>query len=212
MVSGFPEAFVSAPLQFVGSFKRFVRPSTTPRRARAYALNTQARSLESYQEGKVWREEHPGRGANRRNSPSHRFSSDDQEKVATPRMKPRVSLTSALASLNIASVETCCFLVRSGCVRVNGEVMRNEKAKVNRKEDVLVVNGNEYGTLESALEERANATEDQFDETIDPSLLPRAQRDFRTTSRKDPGPNSTKKYNRRVDGGFYSNRRYNAGK
>lgn len=203
-----PEAFLGAPLPFAGSLNRFAQPSVTPRRARTFAVSTtQARSLDSYREGRSWRDE---RRESKRNSPNHKTNSDNQQKASGAKEKVHVSLPSALAALNIASVETCRFLVRSGCVRVNGELVRNEKERINRKGDVLNVNGNEYGTLDSALGEQARSTDSHFGDVIDPNVLPRSQRDFRATSKQDP--EGTKKYNRRVDGGFYSSRRYNAGK
>lgn len=114
--------------------------------------------------------------------------------------------------MNVASIETCEFLVRSGRVRVNGVVVSDQKAKIHRFDDDLVVNGLPCGTM--ALHEGNAKTlpGDENGEMVDTKFLPRGQRDFRNSPRPKPGPENFKKYSRRVDRGFFSSRRYHGGK
>lgn len=104
-------------------------------------------------------------------------------------------------------METCAFLVQSGCICVNGEVVKDTKAKIHRVEDTLAMNGKDLGTL-AAFEA---GTFPVYDET-DKEMIPRVQRDFRNNPRNRITPEDFKKYNRRVDRGFFSGRRFNSGK
>lgn len=206
------EAFISAPLKFV---PRGVPAgaATTPRRTRVYSVSPQARSLESYREGRQYEHERSARRSRKRELPGDgRAPAAEEVREPQRRGKQRLPLASALASLDVASIETCGFLVRSGCVRVNGEVVRNEKAKIHRLDDVLVVNGKEYGTYEFALQSKKDSQDSTTPDVIDRNILPRSQRDFRSTSRQGTDVDSQKKYNRRVDRGFYSSRRHGSGK
>lgn len=123
-----------------------------------------------------------------------------------PNPKPKIALVKALVKMNVASHDTCVFLVQKGCVRVNGVVVEDEKAKIDRQSDAVMVNGTNHGTLEGSPE--------QSDEWVDPekdkTFLPRRQRDF-NQERLDGGANR-RKFSRRVDGGFYSSKKYTYGK
>lgn len=134
-----------------------------------------ARSLESYREGQRFSNQPP-------NQPK----------------KKRLSLIQALTRLNVASIETCGLLVRSGCVRVNGNVVRDGKEKIDRQFDVLSVNGREVGSVDG---------EAEWEE--ERQTLPGTKKDL---WRGDWGMSVEKKYTRKVDGGFYSSRRFDAGK
>lgn len=136
--------------------------------------------------------------------------SKNEEKSAQGRGKLRIPLPYALLQMNVASFETCGFLIRSGCVRVNGNVVKDEKAKVNRFDDTIMVNGTEYGSLDNRLREEAEVVEDE-NEVDELNILPRTQRDFHYPGSAQT-PDTFKKYTRRVDRGFYSSRRHSAGK
>lgn len=105
-------------------------------------------------------------------------------------------------------MDTCGLLIRSGCVRVNGVIVKDNKLRVDRTADVVVVNGVEYGTVEQV---EGGAGRDGEAEADEWQLLPRAQKD-----RVRPGAafahEAYRKYSRKVDGGFYSKRQYEAGK
>lgn len=209
------QAFVGAPVNAFGSKWPYTLVTRTPRRCRRYALSPMARSLDSYREGNRFGNDDSTRRSRNRytSSPGNGFAKDKKKKEAPPpRRKLRVPLVNALCSLNVASLETCAFLIRSGCVRVNGEVVNDQKAKVHRFDDDLVVNGKGYGTVSVLDSEESLSNASDFHDVGDPELLPRAQRDFRNSPREGLGPESFKKYNRRVDRGFFSSRRYHSGK
>lgn len=193
------EAFVGSPLPSSAFTLQPRLPHSQPtlRRARNYLIAPFARSLESYNEGSRFGDSDP---RNARHSNSIRENQ--------PRRKTHILLVSALSSLNVASIETCGFIVRSGCVKVNGAVVKNEKARINRSTDRILVNGTDYGTFEPEDGDNHIFVEEKpFD---DINFLPRSRRDFRSSYLDDVG--MPKKFNRRVDGGFYSSRKYHQGK
>lgn len=111
----------------------------------------------------------------------------------------RISLLRALHIHNVASQETCEFMLRSGCIRVNGEVVRSGKEKVTL-DDEISVNGR---LLEDSNADNFHNNKD--DDEFDRSILPRTQRDFANSEHIIDS--YAKKYNRRVDRGFYSGSR-----
>lgn len=208
------QAFVGAPINSFGSKWPYTLLPKTHRKCRRYSLTPTARSLDSYREGdRFGNTDSTRRSRNRYTSSSgNGFAKDKRKEAPPPRRKLRVPLVNALSSLSVASLETCAFLIRSGCVRVNGEVVLDQKAKIHRFEDDLVVNGKGYGKLSVVDNDENVSNASDFNEVVDPELLPRGQRDFRNSPRRGPGAESFKKYNRRVDRGFFSSRRYHAGK
>lgn len=222
------EAFIAAP---VG--QRCVRhlPSKTRRRGRALCV-AQARSLDSYREGSRWsgqerdfysglekRVTRGGRSGRRREDENEDGKAEGVagkgKKGKTPKApKTRVALTKALSKMNVASLETCAFLVRGGCVRVNGVLEKDDAAKINKFSDRLSVNGVDMGVLEPNQDEsdEDRTRDSDFAEVFDTKSLPRAQRDLRRNKMMRLGEDANlKKYNRRIDGGFYSGRRYDLG-
>lgn len=159
--------------------------SSTPRRGRRFVLTPKARSLESYREGSRFERSD-------RRSP---VPGDDQTKPII-RHKSRISLARALVMLHVASLETCALMIRSGRVRVNGDVVTDGKAKVDRFKDTLSANGIELGTLEGP----EDSDSGEFEE--DSTLLPRTQRDSKHTF----DLRERKRYDRHIDGGFFSSR------
>lgn len=174
----------------------------TPRRTRNCTLH--ARSLDSYREGSRFNNEIPGTDDPLRAVPAQR---------KPPKVKQRIALTKAMSKLNIASMETCAFLVRSGCVRVNGQVVRDEKAKIHRFDDSFTVNETLYGPIGSPETESLTRDSD-FADDIDPDILPRSQRDFPQNVDYGSMDNrkTKKKFSRRVDRGYYSSQRFESGK
>lgn len=182
------------------NFQRFGTSSViTPRRARSRIIPLCARSLESYMEGKSFDEEE--RKSNRKDQ-----SSSPHKKLPSP----KVTLQSAMVKMNIASIETCSFLLKNGRVRVNGQTVDFDKMKIDRYNDRISVNDTDYGTLEDQESGRLTggfATKDGKEAVDDARLLPRTRRDFKLV---DDLP--TKKMKRNVDGGFYATRRRRSGK
>lgn len=207
----FPPAFTGSPLPLRSPFIRGPQISTTPRLTRVLVRGPQARSIESYREGSRFGGEGRFRRAHNKEEQRRRnIDLKNEQNSEQSRRKLRVLLPLALSQMNVASFETCGFLVRSGRVQVNGTVVKDGKVKINRFDDIITVNGTEYGSMESILKEEAEE-EDKEDELDDLNILPRAQKDFYypgSTRNED----NIKKYNRRVDGGFYASRRYRAGK
>lgn len=205
------QAFVGSPLAPCAFFSRNSPLHVTPRRTRVYVQMPQARSLESYREGNRFGNE--GRSHHARRKGGNRIENADSKsggEFAQGRGKQSFVLPYALVRMNVASFETCGFLVRSGCVRVNGSVVKDEKAKINRFNDIVTVNGTEYGCLDERLREGTEVVNDE-NEKDELNVLPRTQRDFyHPESARTPG--MFKKYNRGVDGGFYSSRRHKGGK
>lgn len=178
-------AFVSVPLPTGLRPNRRACPLSKQRFLSRQVLT--ARSLDSYREGR--------RFSYQNQKPKRERSLSTSETVP---LKKKVSLVKALSKLNVASFETCGLLIRTGRVLVNGKVIRDEKARINVETDMLSISGIEYGTLRDG-------------EPVIPSdmeLAPRPQRD--RTQIVEGG--LEKKYNRRIDGGFYSQRRYSGGK
>lgn len=95
----------------------------------------------------------------------------------------KVTLTWLLVNQRVASKETCELMIKCGQVRVNGEIVREVKARVRRSDHILIQGKDLYG-----------APDDD-----DVRNLPNAQRDFGVVSRESSeGPTW------RVDGGFLS--------
>lgn len=92
-------------------------------------------------------------------------------------------------------------------MRVNGSVLNDAKSKVHRVEDAISVNGKEYGTV-AAFEEQGEVVVPETSTEV----IPRVQKDFRNSSKTGRNPEDFKRYNRHVDRGFFSTRRYNSGK
>lgn len=119
--------------------------------------------------------------------------------------RSKIGLARALARGRVASTETVGLLLRAGLVAVNGVVAAEASARVDLEEDVITVRGEvvdcrgELGAGgEGAEEERS---------------LTRAQRDFRKGKFGEAGrAEKSKKYSRFVDGGFYSGKKWTAGK
>ncbi|KAI0564824.1 RNA-binding S4 [Gracilaria domingensis] len=178
------EAFVRAPLP---AFQRSNRSlcQRTPKRQQSRTV-TVSRSLDSYREGNRFAE----RDAPRNPSFSER---------PFPLVKHKMSLLKALMKLNVASSETCELLIRSGRVRVNGNTIREHKTRIDIFQDLLWISGTDYGTVH-------DGEPVQFS---DSELEPRTQKDFRSSI---PEGGLNRKFTRRIDGGFYSRRRYLGGK
>lgn len=85
-------------------------------------------------------------------------------------------------------MDTCAFLIRSGCVSVNGVVILDAKTRIDA-EDVISVNGSDIETF------------------TERDSLPRNRRDLETEDRE-----ITKDYTKGIDEGFYSGKRTGYGK
>lgn len=180
------EAFVAAPLRGWPTFRRGL-PSISPRRPLIITLPVACMPESSPQENVPAKESQE----NKDKTPS--------SKIRELQPKARISLKKALSRTNIASVETSAFLIRTGLVRINGTVVQDEKARVNIKTDIISVGEETFGTVQ-----------DGGIATIpDHQLNPRTQRDFRALQE---GEKLDRKFSRRIDGGFYANKRYLGGK
>ncbi|CAN8068153.1 unnamed protein product [Agarophyton chilense] len=178
------EAFVRTPLPAFERSSNSVCPKT-PKRLHLRTVPA-ARSLESYREGRRFPNQDPSRKSS--------FSEH-----SNPLAKQKMSLLKALMKLNVASSETCELLIRNGRVRVNGKTVKEHRARIDTFEDMLWISGTDYGTVQDG----------QPVPLIDSEIEPRKHRDFRSSI---PEQGLDRKYSRRVDGGFYSRKRYLGGK
>lgn len=184
------QAFLGTPLPSSTRYAPAKQNKSPRRRTRVCTLHAQ--SLESYREGNRFRNTSgPGRF-----SGEGSFPEIPKKEQKPAKIKLRVPLTKAMSKLNVASMETCAFLVRSGCVHVNGLLVRDEKARIHRFEDIISVNGAHYGPVDTVPSETESLSRDSdFADNIDPSILPRSQRDFPQSM--DFGKPSNPKKNRR---------------
>ena len=160
------------------------RPELTQIPARRSRCVPCARSLESYRAGS-------------RSSRKRSFR-DDVESVVESELDGarKQTLMNILVYRRVASTETIEFLLRSGCVQVEGEVVRDGKLKF-AKDSEIYVNGTR---VDAEGEERlGRGDEEEEDEDFDIRLLPRSQRDF---AKWHSGRTIPKRMNRFVDGGF----------
>jgi hypothetical protein len=128
--------------------------------------------------------------------------------------RTRIGLLRAMARANVASNETCELLLRGGFVRVNGLVREEPSFVVDTLLDVISVNGRDVEFPRSADD---GDDSDTFHRDgaghEDEGSLTRTQRDFRKGKFGEEGrAPRDKRYSRRVDGGFYSGRRWLGGK
>lgn len=117
------------------------------------------------------------------------------------REKTFTSLLRGMIDLNVASSETCALLIRCGRVKVNSEVVTDERARINRFEDRISVTDRMMGTVVRG------AGRDEVSELEERS--PRSQRDRSLDSEEDV---QWRRSGRNVDGGFYSSRKRRYGK
>lgn len=131
----------------------------------------------------------------RSNTRSNKPEMDENIQQRPP--KRTTTLLRAMAELNVASQETCAFLIRCSRVRVNGELVTDEKTTVSRLEDHIFVNDRDFGTVVHGI--------DHADEWQQRS--PRSHRD-RPQSEID---SLSRQFNRKVDDGFYKSKKFKAG-
>lgn len=161
-----------------------------------------ARSLDSYRSGARF-DDRRRKGANPQSPlPSLQESRPAQNQPSEaksherPAKKSTMTLVRALVSLNVASTETCAFLIRCGCVRINGAVETDEKARVHRQVDRLMVNGKDIGTVDSG----ANFIDEKEQRS------PRAHRDRSPIEIEA----LTRSFQRRTDDGFFASKKRKA--
>lgn len=190
---------------------------STSRRPRSGICVTASRSLDSYRQGRRGnraREEEYERvyfGDDKRKQPQSRGASSDGDQKPRP-PKTKIGLLKALIRAKVASNETSELLLRSGFISVNGIVKQDPTLRVDLVADVITVKGKDlvFDVGEDASTTHINDWDDSVE---DEATLTRAQRDFRKGKFAQEGRAAkAKKYSRDIDGGFYSGKRFSAGK
>jgi hypothetical protein len=199
-------AAFAAPAVLPRLMARAPPPRPVPSRRPRAPPTIAARSLDSYREGR--RDGPARREYDRVDGGDGGDGAGDvgQQKPRPPRTK--IGLLKALVRANVASGETCATLVRGGLVAVNGLVKTDGSIRVDIEQDVVTVRGREVSFPVAGDEGGGRDDEDENDTT-----LTRAQKDFRKGRFGEQGrADKAKKYTRQVDGGFYSGKRWSAGK
>jgi hypothetical protein len=137
---------------------------------------------------------------------------DKGEKFVPGPPKTKISLLKAMLRANVSSSDTCEMLLRGGFVRLNGLVVDDGKTRVDLLMDLISVRGKDL-TYPQFDDESGGGKVGGGDGSEDDSTLTRAQKDFRKGKFAEEGQKPRdKKYSRHIDGGFYSGRRWSAGK
>lgn len=110
-----------------------------------------------------------------------------------------ISLVKALVKLKVASEETCHFLIKNGCISVNGVVTDDPFSRIHCTDDHIIVDGCDVGTVD-------NASPPLIDEH-DRKNIPKPHQ-----SRSPQKVEEILQNHRSVDGGFYVRRRRRYGK
>lgn len=184
------DAFVPPNLLTLSSINQS-RLTRSPTRRPRRATTIYARSMDSYRDG--------SRFADSERQPLPRLPSrpsggSSNRQSQAP--KQTTTILKALMLLNVASQETCAFLIRSSCIRVNGTLVNDGKTSVNRLTDTIMLNGKDLGTVEHGTDHV-----DQWSERA-----PRTHRDHPRSDLDSLG----RQFNRRVDDGFFSTKKYNS--
>lgn len=120
------------------------------------------------------------------------MEADEATEQGTTVKEKKVRLQALMSKVGVASSETCGVIIENGFVRVNGEVVTDVKARVE-KTDSILVRGKELLPLDD------DDGRDDGEESVED--LPRAQKDFGRAKGL-----STDSFNWRVDGGFLSSK------
>ncbi|KAJ8904159.1 hypothetical protein NDN08_000686 [Rhodosorus marinus] len=135
--------------------------------------------------------------------------------ASEPILPENQKLLNALKVFKIAASDTCEYLIRAGKVEVNGSVVKDSKFAVNARKDKIVVNGGWINSKQSIdLAERTKPKKGKRKKKAEPEpvtdqdvdILPRGQRDFRSSKVVKRNEEGEKFKGREIDGGFSSKR------